>query len=66
MYLENNWRFTPTTLGSFVDFDISFEFRSVLYKAVTDLFFKEVAEQMIGAFTKRSVEVYGPIDSKKK
>ncbi|KAJ3211271.1 hypothetical protein HDU82_006258 [Entophlyctis luteolus] len=48
-----------------VDFDIAFEFNSVLYARVTDMFFDQVCLTMVESFVTRMESVYGKANALK-
>ncbi|PVZ98072.1 hypothetical protein BB558_005935 [Smittium angustum] len=45
-------------LGTWVIFEIEFEFRSAIYSYTSKLFFDQVCKKMIGAFTARCSKLY--------
>lgn len=58
--LTTEWGFAP--LGESkceVSFFLSFEFKSVLFGAMMDLFFDKAFRSMVSAFEKRAQELYG-------
>lgn len=63
-HLLTLWRFSPglkkDPQSCVVDFQISFEFRSVFHSNLSNLFFDQVARQMEGAFIKEVGRRYGP------
>lgn len=61
-YLDTVWEFNPGPVphSTHLNFQVSFQFRSALYRGVADLFFDEVAARLVGAFENRCRTVYGP------
>lgn len=57
-YLHNKWKFTGETTGCIVSFQIDFEFRSLLLKAVMQPLFHEAVRRMVNAFENRASELY--------
>jgi coenzyme Q-binding protein COQ10 len=57
-YLKNVWRFLPHQDGCLIDFDVDFEFRSVLLQRMMGLFFHEAVKRMVQAFEKRAASIY--------
>jgi coenzyme Q-binding protein COQ10 len=43
-----------------VDFFVDFEFRSRILQAAIGMVFNEAVRRMVGAFTRRARQVYGP------
>jgi coenzyme Q-binding protein COQ10 len=58
--LANNWRFSPHPLGSLVEFDIDFEFKSRLLDALLAANFHRAVDKLIGCFDARAHALYGP------
>lgn len=59
-YLENNWRFTPQSQNTCeVDFYVDFEFKSRTLQALIGVVFHEAMRQVVGAFERRAVALYG-------
>lgn len=58
--LYNRWQFTDLPEGgSEVDFEIDFEFRSILLQATAQAVFDKAFARMSEAFVNRADEVYG-------
>ena len=58
-YLKNLWRFLPHENGCLIDFDVDFEFKSVLLQRMMGMFFHEAVKRMVQAFEKRADDIYG-------
>lgn len=58
-YLINHWRFTPLETGCEVDFQVDFEFRSILLQNVIGLVFNEAMHRIVRAFENRAAALYG-------
>ena len=53
-FLETEWTITPANdKSSWVTFKIAFQFKSVVYRQVTDMFFKDIVQKMVQAFETR-------------
>jgi len=61
-YLDSRWKLSagPSPQSVWVDFEVDFEFKSVLYRQIASLFFDEVVKKMMSAFEGRCNELYGP------
>nr|XP_039256994.1 coenzyme Q-binding protein COQ10 homolog B, mitochondrial-like [Styela clava] len=53
------WHFTPgrTKNSCVIDFQVSFEFRSLLYSQLANMVFNEIVRTMVKAFEKRAYEI---------
>lgn len=53
------WHFTPgrTKNSCVIDFQVSFEFRSLLYSQIANMVFNEIVKTMVKAFEKRAYEI---------
>ncbi len=59
--MHNRWRFVPDGDDACtIEFDIDFEFRSVLLQKAIGMLFHEAVRRMVGAFEARARELYGP------
>jgi coenzyme Q-binding protein COQ10 len=58
-YLTNNWRFTPEGVGTRIDFDLDFKFRSKMLEMMMGGFFLKASEKMMSAFEARAAALYG-------
>ena len=59
-YLYNHWKFTPNYEGACrVDFHVDFEFQSAILQGLIGILFNEAMRQIVGAFEKRAMELYG-------
>uniref|UniRef100_A0A1I7YE50 Polyketide_cyc domain-containing protein n=1 Tax=Steinernema glaseri TaxID=37863 RepID=A0A1I7YE50_9BILA len=61
--LETTWRFGPGKTGdldtTMLHFSLDFEFRSQLHAYFAHMFFDQVVKTMVGAFLKRTEQIYG-------
>jgi ribosome-associated toxin RatA of RatAB toxin-antitoxin module len=57
---ENNESKSNVEDRCLVEFYVSFKFHSPLYAEITNLFLDKMFKQMVGAFTRRARQVYGP------
>jgi coenzyme Q-binding protein COQ10 len=58
--LETEWRFEPLKSGCVINFEIDFEFRSLLLQATARSVFDRAFSKMAEAFAERAEFVYGP------
>ena len=60
--LTTLWTFTPGAdpKTCWVTFQIDFKFKSIIYGKISDLFFQDIVDNMVKAFEKRCLQVYGP------
>lgn len=58
-YLVSTWIFTETNGATSVDFFIDFKFDSRMKEMIMGPVFSQVSKQMIGAFRKRALALYG-------
>ena len=56
--LDCTWKFsnTPDSLNTTILFDVTFEFRSIMYTKLAQVFFDEVVKKMVSAFEKRAIQ----------
>lgn len=60
-YLDNRWEFVPRGASACeVDFYVDFEFRSRTLQALIGVVFHEAMRQIVRAFERRAVALYGP------
>ena len=57
--LDNHWIFHPHPDGCQIDFDLEFEFSSVLLQQTVRLLFAEAVRRMVSAFEARAKRLYG-------
>lgn len=58
--LANRWRFSPHPLGTLVEFDIDFEFRSRLLDGLLAANFSRAVDKLMSCFDARARALYGP------
>ena len=56
--LDCTWKFSevPSSSTTIVYFDVEFEFRSIMYTKLAQVFFDEVVKKMVSAFEKRALQ----------
>jgi coenzyme Q-binding protein COQ10 len=57
--LASHWTFHPHPQGTEIEFDIEFEFRSLLLQQTVRLLFAEAVRRMVAAFEARAAQLYG-------
>ena len=58
-HLVSHWVFQPHADGTFVDFNLEFDFRSRLLQQTVRLLFGEAVKRMVSAFEARAGKLYG-------
>jgi len=57
--LVSRWIFQPHPEGTLVDFELEFDFRSILLQQTVRLLFAEAMKRMISSFEARADQLYG-------
>lgn len=57
--LASKWVFHPHPDGCLIDFELEFDFRSMLLQQTVRLLFAEAVKRMVGAFEARAQQLYG-------
>jgi len=57
--LVSRWTFHPHPDGCLIDFELEFDFRSMLLQHTVRLLFAEAVKRMVGAFEARANQLYG-------
>ena len=57
--LKSRWIFRPHPEGSEIDFELEFDFRSLLLQKTVQLLFAEAVRRMVSAFEARAAKLYG-------
>lgn len=57
--LRSRWIFRPVPEGTQIDFELEFEFRSLLLQKTVQLLFAEAVRRMVSAFEARAAQLYG-------
>lgn len=62
-YLDNDWMFYDAPGGgTLIDFDISYEFESILLGMLVGAMFEQALRKFTHAFEERAYEIYGPAE----
>lgn len=62
--LKSHWSFQPHAEGTLIDFDLEFDFRSLLLQKTVQLLFAEAVRRMVSAFEARAARLYGDPNSR--
>ena len=57
--LKSRWLFKPHPDGTQIDFELEFDFRSLLLQKTVQLLFAEAVRRMVSAFEARAAQLYG-------
>jgi len=57
--LRSRWLFKPHPEGTQIDFELEFDFRSILLQKTVQLLFAEAVRRMVSAFEARAAQLYG-------
>lgn len=57
--LSSRWIFEPHAEGTLIDFELEFDFRSLLLQKTVQLLFAEAVRRMVSAFEARAAKLYG-------
>ena len=57
--LVSRWTFQPHPEGTLIDFELEFDFRSMLLQQTVRLLFAEAVRRMVSAFEARATALYG-------
>jgi coenzyme Q-binding protein COQ10 len=57
--LKSRWIFRPHPEGTQIDFELEFDFRSLLLQKTVQLLFAEAVRRMVSAFEARAAQLYG-------
>jgi coenzyme Q-binding protein COQ10 len=57
--LTSHWVFQPHPQGTLIEFELSFEFRSLFLQQTVRLLFAEAVRRMVSAFETRAAQLYG-------
>ena len=62
--LVSRWVFHPHADGCLIDFELEFDFRSLLLQQTVRLLFAEAVRRMVSAFEARANELYGKANAR--
>jgi coenzyme Q-binding protein COQ10 len=57
--LKSHWIFQPHAEGTLIDFELEFDFRSLILQKTVQLLFAEAVRRMVSAFEARAAKLYG-------
>lgn len=57
--LKSRWVFQPHAEGTLIDFELEFDFRSLILQKTVQLLFAEAVRRMVSAFEARARKLYG-------
>jgi coenzyme Q-binding protein COQ10 len=57
--LKSRWVFQPHAEGTLIDFELEFDFRSLILQKTVQLLFAEAVRRMVSAFEARAQKLYG-------
>lgn len=57
--LKSHWIFQPHAEGTLIDFELEFDFRSLILQKTVQLLFAEAVRRMVSAFEARAEKLYG-------
>ena len=58
-HLVSHWKFLSHAEGTLIDFELEFDFRSMLLQQTVRLLFAEAVRRMVAAFEARASKLYG-------
>jgi coenzyme Q-binding protein COQ10 len=61
--LVSRWIFHPHADGCLVDFELEFDFRSMLLQQTVRMLFAEAVKRMVSAFEARAQQLYGKVSA---
>ena len=62
--LMSRWTFQPHPDGCLIDFELEFDFRSVVLQQTVRLLFAEAVRRMVSAFEARARQLYGKANAR--